>query len=235
MIVPSVPVNCQNCPHVQQSLLGACQHGELTFISGGKVHQSYHKGQVIFQQGSRANGLYCVHQGKIKVSKISADGKEHIIRLVKEGDVIGYRSLMMGGNYSTAATALTDCVVCLVPRTDFFSLIEQNAQFAHSLMRLLAKALGEAEERMLHGSYKPVRERLAEALLLLYNVFRPATDEPFSIPISRDDLAALMGTAKETASRLLSEFRDEGLVATQGSRITILNVGKLSHLAALYD
>ncbi|MBX0291512.1 Crp/Fnr family transcriptional regulator [Hymenobacter sp. HSC-4F20] len=235
MVVPSIPANCQGCPHLGQSLLGSCQHSELALISGGKVHQSYHKGQVIFQQGGRPGGLYCIYQGKVKVSKISPDGKEQIVRLAKEGDVLGYRSLMMGGTYSTAATALTDCVVCLVPRTDFFSIINQNPQFSQSLLRLLAQALGETEERLLHTAYKPVRERLAEALLLLYNLFRPDTDTHFSIPISRDDLAALTGTAKETASRLLSELREEGIVATQGSRITVLNLAKLTHLASLYS
>ncbi|WP_426493456.1 Crp/Fnr family transcriptional regulator [Hymenobacter sp. 102] len=235
MVAPTVPLSCQACPHVERSLLGTCQHAELSLIAGGKMHQSYRKGQVIFQQGSRALGLYCVYQGKVKISKLSADGKEQIIRLAREGDVLCYRSLMMGQFCTTAATALTDCVVCLIPRPDFFSLLEQNPQFSHSLLRLMARNLGEAEERLLHAAYKPVRERLAEALLLLEQAFRPATDEPFSMPVSRDDLAALTGTTKETASRLLSEFRDEGLVLTQGSRIIVLDREKISGLAKMYD
>lgn len=220
---------------MERSLLGTCQHAELSLVAGGKLHQSYKKGQVIFQQGSRVAGLYCVYQGKVKVSKLSADGKEQIIRLAREGDVLCYRSLMMGPVCTTAATALTDCVVCLIPRPDFFSLLEQNSQFSHSLLRLMARNLGEAEERLLHTAYKPVRERLAEALLLLHQAFRPTTDEPFSIPVSREDLAALTGTTKETASRLLSEFRDEGLVFTQGSRITVVAHEKISQLAKMYD
>ncbi|RSK37318.1 Crp/Fnr family transcriptional regulator [Hymenobacter metallilatus] len=235
MIAPTVPLTCQACPNFERSLLGACQHAELSLVAGGKLHQSYRKGQVIFEQGSRAVGLYCVFQGKVKISKLSADGKEQIIRLAREGDVLCYRSLMMGQVCTTAATALTDCVVCLIPRPDFFSLLEQNSQFSNSLLRLMARNLGEAEERLLHTAYKPVRERLAEALLLLYQAFQPATDVPFSIPVSREDLAALTGTTKETASRLLSEFRDEGLVATQGSRITVLSQPRLTQLASLYN
>lgn len=215
--------------------MGTCQISELSLISVGKVYQVYQKGQMIFRKGSRAGGLYCIREGKVKVSKFTGDGKEQIIRLAKEGDVLGYRSLMTNDHYSTTAVALTDCVVCQVPRTDFFSVIEQNAQFSHSLMRLLAKALGEAEERILHTAYKPVRERLAEALLLLYHIYQPTDNSVFSIPISREDLSALMGTAKETASRLLSDFRDEGLVRTQGSRITVLDVEKLGKVSALYD
>ncbi|WP_045688904.1 Crp/Fnr family transcriptional regulator [Hymenobacter sp. AT01-02] len=228
-------MNCQNCPHLGQSLLGACQHNELSLISGSKLHQSYLKGQIIFQQGNRLGGLYCVRQGKVKISKVSTDGKEQIVRLAKEGDVLGYHALMTGSNATTVATALTDCVVCLVPRADFFSLIEQNSQFSHSLMRLLAKSLGEAEEKVLHTAYKPVRERLAEALLLLHELFQPPANTPFSIPISREDLAALAGTAKETTSRLLSEFREDGLVLTQGSRITVVDTARLAHISSMYD
>lgn len=235
MVAPVVPLTCEACPNFERSLLGACQHAELSLVAGGKMHQAYSKGQVIFQQGSRAVGLYCVYQGKVKISKLSADGKEQIIRLAREGDVLCYRSLMMGQVCTTAATALTDCVVCLIPRPDFFSLLEQNSQFSNSLLRLMARNLGEAEERLLHTAYKPVRERLAEALLLLYQAFQPDTDTPFSIPVSRDDLAALTGTTKETASRLLSEFRDEGLVATQGSRITVLSEPRLNQLASMYN
>jgi CRP-like cAMP-binding protein len=215
--------------------MGTCQLSELSLISVGKVYQVYQKGQVIFRKGSRPSGLYCIREGKVKLSKVTGDGKEQIIRLAKEGDVLGYRALMINDSYATTAIALTDCVVCQVPRTDFFSIIEQNAQFSHSLMRLLAKALGEAEERIMHTAYKPVRERLAEALLLLHHIYQPSTPGEFSIPVSREDLAALMGTAKETASRLLSEFRDEGMVRTQGSRITLLDLDKLGKLSALYD
>ncbi|MBT9393163.1 Crp/Fnr family transcriptional regulator [Hymenobacter sp. NST-14] len=225
-------------------MLGSCQHTELSLIAGSKQHQFYAKGQYIFQAGARVPGLYCVYQGKVKISKLSADGKEQIIRLAREGDVLAYRSLMSGDICTTTATALTDCVVCLVPRPDFFSLLEQNPQFTHSLLRLLAQNLGDAESRLLHTAYKPVRERLAEALLLLHRLFEPTTaataaattsKTAFSIPVSRDDLAALTGTTKETASRLLSDFRQEGLVTTQGSRITIRQLDKLSQLASRYD
>lgn len=227
----SAPSSCQNCPYLSQSLLGTCQLSEINLISGSKISQRYQRGQVIFQEGHRPAGLYCIHKGKVKVSRVSSDGKEQITSLAREGDVIGYQALSVYGNHASTAVAMSDCIICLVPRPDFFSLIEQNAQFSHALTRLLAVALGEAEQRLLHTAYKPVRERLVEALLLLHSFFRPDVSSNLSISIPRDDLAALMSTAKETASRLLSEFRDEGLIATKGSRITILNLEKLRKLS----
>ena len=216
--------------------MGCCQLDELDFISGNKVSQSYQKGQRIFQEGSPALGLHCVHKGKIKVTKAVGDSKEQIIRLAKDGDVLGFQSVLTEMKYSTSAVALDDCVVCFIPRADFFRVWQSNVQFSTSLMQMMAKALGAAEVQMLHLAYKPVRERLAEALLLLHHTFRLEGDtEPFSIAIPREDLASLVGTAKETAIRLLSEFRDAGLIATRGSQITILKPNGLSEIASLYD
>lgn len=183
-----------------------------------------------------AQGLHCVHQGKIKVTKLGSDNKEQIVRLVRHGDVLGFRALVMGSSYINSAVALEDCVVCFVPRPDFLRLVQSNRQFANSLMQLLAGALGEAEERMTQLAYKPVRERLAGALLLLQRTFAEEPDAAqFSISLSREDVASLVGTAKETVSRLLSDFKDAGIVATKGSQITILNPAQLLQIATLYD
>jgi CRP-like cAMP-binding protein len=233
--MPSAPTSCQNCPYLRHSLMGTCQLSEIAHISGSKVSQQYQRGQVIYQEGNSPAGLYCINQGKVKVSKQNSEGKEQIVKLRKEGDVLGFQALTATSNHCSSAVALTDCVVCMIPRSDFFSVIAQNSQFSHALMHLLSAALGESEKNMLHIAYKPVRGRLAEALVRLYHFFQPATPDLFSIPISREDLAALMSTAKETASRLLSDFRDEGLVATRGSRITVLDLEKLQKISELHS
>nr|WP_232342282.1 Crp/Fnr family transcriptional regulator [Hymenobacter negativus] len=216
--------------------MGCCQLEELDFIAGSKVSQSYQKGQRIFHEGSPALGLHCVNQGKIKVTKASSEGKEQIVQLAKGGDVLGFQSVLTDTRYSTSAVALEDCVVCFIPRSDFFRVWQSNVQFSTSLMQMMARALGAAEVQMLHLAYKPVRERLAGALLLLARTFRKGDEaEIFSMSISREDLASLVGTAKETAIRLLSEFKEAGIIASRGSEVTILNIGELSQIAALYD
>ncbi|MBF9141779.1 Crp/Fnr family transcriptional regulator [Hymenobacter properus] len=228
--------NCQQCPHRKGPLMGCCQLEELEFIAGSKVSQSYQKGQRIFQEGAPSLGLHCVSQGKIKVTKTGGDGKEQIVRLAKDGDMLGFQSLLTETKYSTSAVALEDCVVCFIPRADFFRVWQSNVQFSTSLMQMMAKALGAAEVQMLHLAYKPVRERLAEALLLLYHTFRKEEDaEAFSISFSREDLASLVGTAKETATRLLSDFKEAGIIATRGSLVSILQPNRLSEIASLYD
>ncbi|MBD2767551.1 Crp/Fnr family transcriptional regulator [Hymenobacter sp. BT664] len=207
----------------------------MDLISNNKVSHRYQKGERIFMEGSLTAGLHCVKQGKIKVTKSTHDGKEQIVRLAKAGDVLGFRSLLAGTRYSTSAVALDDCVVCCIPRADFFRVWQANLQFSTSLMQMMAKALSDAEVQMLHLAYNPVRERLAEALLLLYHTFRKEGDQqPFAICISREDLASLVGTAKETATRLLSELKEEGIIATRGSQVTILKADSLSQIVSLY-
>jgi CRP-like cAMP-binding protein len=231
-----VSPHCQTCPSRHDSLLSCCRDEELEVLALSKTCQQYASGQAIFHEGSRALGLYCVHDGKIKVTKTGGDGKEQIIRLARGGDMLGYRGLVGGTPHSASAIALGDCTVCFIPKADFFRQLEGNAQFSQALMQLLSKALGEAEERMLHLSYKPVRERLAEALLLLMRTYRTLGElQPFTMSISREDLGALMGTTKETTTRMLSEFKEEGILTTKGSAITIIAPIRLVEIATLYD
>ena len=228
--------HCATCPSYDRSLLHTCSGAAHDQISDSKTAQQYAGGQVIFQEGSRALGLYCVHSGLIKISKTGGDGKEQIVRLARGGGMLGFRGLVTGTLHSTTAVALDASVVCLVRKQDFFAEMADNRAFSGELIQLLAKALLEVEERMLHLAYKPVRERLAEALLLLLRMFR-AEDQlvPPAFAISRDDLGALMGTTKETTTRMLSEFKAEGMLTTKGSAITILEPQRLMVIATRYD
>jgi CRP-like cAMP-binding protein len=228
--------NCQSCPQRSNPLMGCCALEELEFVAANKTTQHYQKGQVIYQEGSQAMGFYCVYQGKIKLSKAGGDNKEQIVNLFRDGDVLGYRALLAGTRYTSSAVALEDCVVCFVPRPDFLRLVQGNRQFSTALMQLLARSLGQAEQHMLHLAYKPVRERLAGALLFVMNTFRQEGQElPFRIALGREDLAALVGTAKETVSRLLSELKDMGIITTRGSQITILKPTRLLEISTMYD
>lgn len=198
--------------------------------------QCYQKGQFIYQEGSQPLGMHCVQQGKVKLSKAASDNKEQIVQLLREGDVAGYCALVAGTRYTHSAVALEDCVVCLVPRPGFVHLMQTNQQFSHTVLQLLAQALGRAEERMVSLAYKPVRERVAAALLLVQQTFQQEGEAlPFRVALGREDWAAIVGTAKETVSRLLSEFKEEGVIATRGSQITILKPARLLEIATMYD
>lgn len=230
----SIPV-CTTCEFKNNSLFKNCVFQELESLTENKCFNTYKKGQVIFHEGNRPFGLFCVFNGKVKVSRLGSDGKEQIIRLAKSGDTLGYRSLIENSKYTASAIALDDTEACFIPATDFNKLIDSNVKVANDLMRMLAKALGDTQDKFIHLAMKPVRERLAEALLLLKNTYQKKEEGYFSIAISREDLAAIVGTAKETVIRFLSEFKEEGIVSTQGSTITILSADKLVKISSLYD
>jgi CRP-like cAMP-binding protein len=227
--------HCHSCAYRHASLFKNCGIAEMDSISENKCFNTYKKGQVIFHEGNRPFGIFCVFKGKVKVSRLSADGKEHIVRLARSGDVLGYRSLIENAKYSASAIALDDTEACFVSGTDFNRLVDENVKVANDLLKMLARALGETQEKFTHLAMKPVRERLAEALILLKKTYEQEGQTPFSIAISREDLAALVGTAKETVIRFLSEFKEEGIVSTQGSTITLLRPEQLVRISSLYD
>jgi CRP-like cAMP-binding protein len=226
---------CQTCPHRKGSLFKTCDFEELERLTEAKCVNTYKKGQVLFHEGNRPFGLFCLFEGKVKVSRTGSDGKEQIIRLAKQGDTLGYRSLLENSKYTASAVALDDTQACFIPASEFNNLIDSNVKVASDLMRLLAQALGQTQEALVHLATKPVRERLAEALLLLKKTYGKEGESTFSISISREDLAALVGTAKETVIRVLSDFKEEGIVSAQGSLITLLKPEKLVRISSLYD
>jgi CRP-like cAMP-binding protein len=103
------------------------------------------------------------------------------------------------------------------------------------MMRMLSNALADAENSLAHLATKPVRERIAEALILLMRMYGKPNEKQFSISLSREDLASMVGTAKETAIRFLSELKDEEIISTHGSNITILNPDELVKISQMYD
>lgn len=226
---------CQTCQFRQASLFRNCAFDEMDHLTETKCFNSYKKGQVIFHEGNRPFGLFCVFDGKVKVSRTGSDGKEQIIRLAKQGDTLGYRSLIENSKYTASAVALDDTKACFIPASEFNHLIDSNVKVASDLMRMLAQVLGQTQDALVHLATKPVRERLAEALLLLKKTYGREGEENFSIAISRDDLAAIVGTAKETVIRVLSDFKEEGIVSAHGSLITLLNPEKLLKISSLYD
>ncbi len=227
--------NCNTCEFKNSSLFKNCSNDELNHINESKCFNVYKKGQVIFHEGNRPLGLFCVYNGKVKVSRLGSDGKEQVIRLVKKGDTLGYRSLIENTKYSASAIALDDTQACFISASEFNHLIDSNVKVASDLMRMLAKVLGDTQDKLVHLAMKPVRERLAEALLLLKSTYDDKKSEHFSISISREDLSSIVGTAKETVIRFLSEFKEEGIVSTRGSEITILRADKLLQISSLYD
>lgn len=229
-------VHCANCKKRGDSVF-CCMDGEaLDEISDSKTCSVYRKGQVLFNEGGHPFGVYCVNKGKIKIAIIGEEGKEQIVRLAKDGDIIGYRSMIAGERYNATASALEDSQVCFIPKDVFLGSLKKSSSLSMEIMKLLSNQLKDAEIKLTHLAQKPVRERLAETLLFLKETygFEPGTDI-LSVQLSREEIANLVGTATETAIRLLSELNKEKIIELIGKKIRIINQKLLIRTANLND
>jgi CRP/FNR family transcriptional regulator, polysaccharide utilization system transcription regulator len=197
----------------------------------------FKKGEAIFRERNPAWGVYYVRSGKLKLYKLGSDGKEQIIRVAHDGDLVGYADVLGGSKYNLSAALLKGSTLTFIPRSDFLNLFSQEPAFAEHVMSLLCHDVQLAEKRITDMAYRPVRGRLAEALLALDKIYQQDDDEQEDfINLSRQDLANLLGTAtKETVIRLLSELRSERLITTDGYRISILNPQGLRDMSLMYD
>jgi CRP/FNR family transcriptional regulator, polysaccharide utilization system transcription regulator len=230
-------VFCDLCPSGFHQYFTCLDKADLQYLNEQKTSTSYKKGQFVFEEGHNSTGVYCLREGKIKVFKNGQDGREHITRVVLPGELLGLKALLSGNDHSVSAAAIEDSALCFISKSDFFEIMIKYPEFTRSLINILSKLLEEAESRMISLAYKPVRERLAETILFLFNSFYPGPKERSRdyLNLTRMDLANIIGTAQETVIRLLSEFKDEKLIEIKGRKIYLKNPSKLQVIANLKD
>jgi CRP-like cAMP-binding protein len=219
-----VPVPlCDKCSITTGALFRHLTLDEVNLINYEKEFRKYKRGEILYNEGSRISGFYCIHTGIIKVFKTGFDGKEQIIRFAKPGDIIAYRSVLSNETACTSARVIEDCQVCFIPSDILISLVKTNSTFALELLKLACEELGEANSYITDIAQKTVRERLAEILLLLVDDFGLDDQNYLKISLTREELANIVGTATESVIRLLSEFKSDKLVELNGRRIRILD------------
>ncbi|MEZ4776747.1 MAG: response regulator [Bacteroidia bacterium] len=201
----------------------------LEELSKNQESRIYREKDIIFSEGRHPHGLWFINSGKVKTYRTNEDAKEYITGLYKQGDFMGYTALLQDAPYTESATALEDTEVLLIPREDFFSLMYNNRDVSHKFIKLLSHDLDEKEDQLLHLAYDTVRKRVADALLLLQKRYQEEQGT-FAMPISRENLASLVGSSKECVIRVLSEFKSENIIETRKSEIRILDSDKLGQI-----
>jgi CRP-like cAMP-binding protein len=230
----NIPV-CDKCSLESGSIFKHLNQEEVNIINFEKDFRQYKRGDILYQEGNRISGFYCINSGIIKVFKTGFDGKEQIIRFAKKGDIIAYRSVLSNEPACTSAKVIEDCQVCFIPSEILVSFIKTNPLYALELLKLACHELGEANSFITDIAQKTVRERLAEVLLFLVTDFGLDNQQFLNISLTREELANIVGTATESVIRLLSEFKSDKLVELNGRKIKILNTKGLEKISNVFN
>ncbi|MFV8322911.1 Crp/Fnr family transcriptional regulator [Flavobacterium sp. LB3P21] len=222
---------CEQCIVREFSSLKALTKDELIKLSDCKTSHIIKKGEVIFEEGENVNGIYCIKDGICKLTKLSANGKDHIVKLVTKGELLGQRSMISDEPVNLSAVALEDMQVCFIPKSEVMGYFDKNNQFSMNVMKSICGDLKEADDNMVNLAQKTVKERLAETLLYLNDTFGKNEDNSLKVQLSRDEIASIIGTATESCIRLLSDFKKLGLIELTGKKIVLKDINALKKLA----
>lgn len=228
--------SCVDCDVNGHGVLCALSKENKAKITQNKGGNFYKKGQVIFYEGNHVNGLYCIYDGMVKLSKLGENGKEQIVRFAKRSDILGYRSLLSDEPYQATATAMEDCWVCVIPKERFLNLLEAEPKLSLDVLKLLSQDLKLAEQLLLDISQKSVKERIAEAIILLKKSFGYQNDgRTIAAHLTRSEIADIAGTTTETTIRTLAQLSQEGLIDLSRKSIRIRNYDALARMAGVFD
>ncbi len=193
-----------------------------------EIDKVYKKGESLFNEGGYPKALYVVYKGIVKIHKYGVNGKEQITRLASAGDIIGYRSILNGEQYSASASAVEETRLFKIPSDAFLDLLKANSDFSMKVLKMLAGDLRKAEKQVIDMAQKSVREKVAEALLLLSSKFGVNEDTAaLNSKLTRKEIGDIAGVTTESAIRTISDFNKEQIIEIDGKKILIKDVTKL--------
>lgn len=201
------------------------------------IVKNFKRGQNIFTEGAFPSGIYFVKRGKIKKFKTLNSGKEQIIYLCSEGEMIGYAAFLGEERYHDSAAAITESSIGFISKDRLVRLLDKHQELSKLLVKKLSHEFGVMVNFIATFTKKSVRERVALTLLILHENFRQNTNEDneIQIELTREDFANIVGIAVETLVRILSEFEREGLIRKSGRKIILKESLRLFKIADLTD
>lgn len=196
----------------------------MELLTGNRDTGIYKKKQIIYAEGSRPLRMYYIQKGKVKTYRTNQDGKQLITGLYKEGDFLGYVPIMEGTSYKDMAEAIEFTELAVIPKEDFVELINTSREAVNKFTHLLTHHISQKEEMLVGMAYNSLRRKVAEALIGVHEIYKTTID------MSRQNLAALAGTATESMIRTLNDFKNEKIIDINDGIITILNEKKLMNM-----
>ena len=216
-----------------ESVFADLPNNDFAMLTANKTEQVYKKGAIIFREGGYASGIFFISEGKVKKYKLDNDGKEHIIYVANTGELLGYHAILSEDRYPDSAAAIEESKIAFIPKEDFLETLQQSEVLSKRLLKTLSHEFAVLANSLSMFAQKSVRERLALQLIVLREKYKVnfQAGNPVEINMSRDDLASLVGTARENVVRVLSEFKADKILETKGRKIIVLDVKKLIKIA----
>ncbi len=224
--------DCKGCNFRSKSVFSDVSTSDLDFMNASKHMLRFKNGEVIFKQGNSPDGIYCIYKGKVRVCRECSSGDPQVLRFAGPGDIIGYRAVLGNDTFSCSAVATTDTHVCFLPTKTFISLLQGDPKFSFQVLKLLSGELKKIEVKFTDTSKRTVKEKLAQSLLLLIENYGYEKDgRTLNMKLKRSDIASVVGTTRETVTRMLYALRDEKAIDMVGKKIRILNFEALQEQA----
>lgn len=227
---------CEHCASRKHSLFSDLPESQLCAISDFKNLISHRRGQILYYEGTKPLGIFCINAGVVKIYKTASNGKEQIIHLSKKGDFLGYSALLGEENYTSSAMIIEDAKICFIPREVFLNTLTKNTEFFKRVTKAISHELGVMEGKLTDATQKSIRERLAFVLLQLASNYgiEGGDSQRIDLILSREEIAGIVGTATESVIRLLSEFKKDNLIELDGKKIIIKDKRGLARLSDFY-
>jgi len=219
--------NCADC-NCKSSIFKSLNAEELELINSGRFHVSYKAGEIMFKQGTPSSHFVCVTSGLARIY-IEGYGKNLILALVKPVDYIFGPGVYIDNKHYYSASAVEDSTACLVDTNIFKKLVRSNADFADDFIKRISTQTLFNFEQLISLTQKQMHGRIADALFYLSDKIYGAN--PFHMTISRQDLADISGMSKESAIRILKEFKEEGILSVEGNMFEILSIKQLKQIS----
>jgi CRP-like cAMP-binding protein len=214
------------------SLFSKLTKEDKDFLMANTECRSYKKNELVFLENTKPAGLICLSEGKVKIFKEGAGGRDQIVRLSRPGGFIGYRALFAGQNYSASAVAIENSVACTIEKNALFTVMKNDPNFTFGILKSLATELGFSNMRTVSLTQKHIRGRLAESLLFLIDTYGYYDDGcTIKALLSREDIASLSNMTTSNAIRTLSTFASERVISLEGRRIKVLDLKMLQKIS----
>ncbi len=216
------------------SILTDLSAHDIEMLQAHMSKKIYEKGEIIFREGSVPGGIFYILRGKVKKYKTDKAGREQIIYVANTGELIGYHALLAEERYFDSAAALEESLVSFIPKEDFQLALDSSQVLSRRLLKTLSHEFSVFANSVAMFGQRSARERFAMQLVIMREKYKQNFQPGMAVEInmSRDDLARLVGTARENIIRMLSDFKAEGILKTKGRTIIITDINKLLKLTS---